>query len=130
MSHNPLGSLDGLPCSLDFPRLRSLELDKCDLGNQGAVRLLQALRAPNLRKLSLYQNGVSNEAVQALTSNPTLCNLEELSMSFHPGIDDEGARLFREAPYLDRLSELQLLDTGISDNALGQLRQRFRHVRR
>jgi hypothetical protein len=130
LSSNHLGPLDGLPPALDFPRLRTLELDRCHLGNQGAARLLQALRAPNLRTLSLYQNELGNEAVEALTSNPTLRNLEELSMSYHPGIDDEGARLFCEAPYLDRLGELKLFEAGISDDALAQLRRRFRHVRR
>ncbi len=130
LSLNPLGSLDGLPSALDFPRLRSLELNNCRLGNQGTVRLLQALRTPNLRQLSLYQNDLSNEAVQALVSNPTLRNLEELTMSFNPGIDDEGVRLFCESPCLDRLSRLQLLETGISDAALARLRLCFHHVRR
>jgi len=130
LSSNHLGSLDGLPSSIDLPQLRSLELNHCHLGDQGAVRLLQALRAPNLRKLSLYQNELSNEAVQALTCNPTLHNLEELSMSYHSGIDDEGARLFRESPCLDRLDRLMLMETGISDDALANLRKRFRQVHR
>jgi hypothetical protein len=130
LSHNHLGSLDGLPSALDFPRLRWLELDSCRLGDQGAVRLIRALRAPNLRQLSLYQNELSNETVQAITSNPSLRHLEELSLSFHPGIDDEGARLFCESPLLERLDQLQVLDTGVSDSALAQLRRRFRRVRR
>jgi uncharacterized protein (TIGR02996 family) len=128
LSTNHLGSLDGLPSALEFPRLRLLELDHCYLGDQGAVRLLQALRAPSLRRLSLYQNELSNEAVGALTSNPTLCSLEEVSMSYHSGIDDEGARLFCESAYLDRLRVLQLFETSISDKALTRLRRRFRHV--
>jgi hypothetical protein len=130
LSLNHLGPLDDLPSSFDFPRLRKLELDDCHLGDQGAVRLLRALRAPKLRELSLYKNDLSNEAVQALTSNPTFRRLEKLSMSFHSKIDDEGARLFCDAPHLGRLSYLQLLDAGISDDALARLRRRFRQVRR
>jgi uncharacterized protein (TIGR02996 family) len=130
LSHNHLGPLDGLPLLLEFPRLQTLELEECHLGAQGAVRLLRALRAPNLRTLTMYKNDLTNEAVQALTSNATLCNLEKLSLSYHPDIDDEGARLLCEASNLGRLKDIQLLDAGISDDALTRLRKRFKHVRR
>jgi hypothetical protein len=130
LSSNRLGPLDGLPPSLDFPRLRALEMSDCRLGDQGTARLLGGLRAPNLRRLSLYQNDLSNEAVRALASNPTYRNLEHLSMSYHPGIDDQGARLLCESPHLSRLKSVQLFETGVSEDALARLRRRFRHVRR
>jgi hypothetical protein len=110
--------------------LRTLDLDGCQLGDEGAVRLLKALRAPNLRSLSMSKNNFTNEAVQAITSNATLCKLERLSLSYHPAIDYYGAWQLYEASNLGRLKHINLLDAGISDHTLARLRKRFGHVRR
>jgi hypothetical protein len=130
MGHNPLGPLEDLPAVADLPRLRELELESAGLGDRGAGRLVRALRAPELRELILYENDLGNETAHAVASNASLRNLEKLSLSYHPNLDDEGARLLEESPYLERLTTLQLFETGISDQALARLRRRFRHVSR
>jgi uncharacterized protein (TIGR02996 family) len=128
-SSNDLSQLDGLPERIDLPRLRMWELDYCALGDEGGARLVRALRAPPLRDLSLYENDLGNATVHAVAHNPSLRRLERLSLSYHLAIDDEGARLLCESPYLDRLTELQLFETGVSEVGLARLRKRFRTVK-
>jgi uncharacterized protein (TIGR02996 family) len=129
LGNNPLGALDGLPGAVELPRLRQFGLQHCELGDAGAVALVRALRAPNLRELTLYQNDLGNATVAAIASNPSFARLENLSLSYHSAIDDDGARVLVEAPYLNRLETLQLFETNVSTRALHQLRKRFRNVR-
>jgi uncharacterized protein (TIGR02996 family) len=128
-SSSDLSRLDDLPTRIDLPRLREWDLSYCRLGGAGGARLVRALRAPHLRDLALYRNDLDNATVHAVASNSSLRRLEKLSLSYHRAIDDEGVRLLCESPYLDRLIELQLFETGVSKAGLRRLRKRFRHVR-
>lgn len=125
---NPLGPPEDVPATIMLPRLRELDLNSSELTDAGAARLIRAIRAPRLRDLNLYKNELGNESVRAIAANPSFRNLEELSLSYHSNIDDEGAKALLESKYLNRLRELQVFESGISDAGIEMLRKRFRRV--
>jgi Leucine Rich repeat len=96
--------------------------------DRGAGRLINAVRAPNLRKLSLSGNDLGNETVHAIAANPAFRKLENLSLSYNAAIDDDGAKALAESPHLGRLRGLSIFETSVSDSGLELLRKRFRNV--
>lgn len=128
MGSNPLGPPEGVPATIMLPRVRELDLGSSELTDAGAARLIGAIRAPRLRDLKLYNNKLGNATVHAIAANPSFRNLEKLSLSDHRAIGDEEARILAESKYLNRLRELQLFHSGISDAGIAMLRKRFRRV--
>jgi len=99
------------------PRLQSLRLDHCAIGERGAAALAAALRAgaaPRLARLRLAGNFVASEGVRVLTEAPLPAALRTLDLR-HNEIGAAGAGAIAAAlPRLRRLERLLL-----SDNDLG-----------
>ena len=72
------GTLFGSP---HLMRIRSLSLEDCDLGDDEVVCLAKSLFVGQLRWLSLAQNYVDREGVEALATSTSLRNLRYLDLS-------------------------------------------------
>lgn len=102
-------------CIRSRKKLLSLSMEACGIPNIFVRESLPFL--PNLRKLALGQNSLTNESLRLiLTSLPAL---EHLNIS-HNDIDDGGFIFddFSEQCHVSRLSYLSLANTKITDETL------------
>ena len=137
LSDNPIGP-DGARALASGPwhSLRELELDRCPIGDEGAVSLAGSAFLPSLRRLHLRSAGIGSAGAEALAASAT--ELERLRLAHDPigtaGLDawvrsrswaslrwvdlhDTSISSFRAllAPHDPPLQHLQLLD--VSGNA-------------
>jgi uncharacterized protein (TIGR02996 family) len=106
-----------------FCRLRTLDLDGCQVGDAGA----QALAAGTywaLTTLQLRANRIGDAGAEALGRSPSLASLKALHLNAN-NIGDEGARALADSPHLKGLEALDLQHNPITPPAAAVLRQRF-----
>ncbi|CAK0848215.1 unnamed protein product [Prorocentrum cordatum] len=123
-------SFDGMPpptpaqvaglagCLRLCARLEKLDLNNCNIGDDGAQALAKALPSmPGLQYLHLPSNGIGDDGAQALAKAlPSMRGLQWLSLSSN-GIGDDGAQALAKAlPSMPGLQYLYLARNGIGDD--------------
>jgi uncharacterized protein (TIGR02996 family) len=98
--------LQAVLASAHCPRLRSLELNTCQLGPRGAKALADCPRLESLIHLDLCDNYVGDEGLAALAASPYLTHLRKLSL--HDYIGAQGAAALAQAPNLAGLTYLDI----------------------
>jgi Ran GTPase-activating protein (RanGAP) involved in mRNA processing and transport len=95
-----------------WPRLKKLYMGSNGLDSASVKVLSQASSLQGLEALSLENNPLDDDALEALVKSPVLANLKELKLS-RTGITGEGCAHFEQASF----AGLELLDIG--RNAVG-----------
>ncbi len=127
LSSNYLGTGDGyraryygdslkMLAGASFPRLATLNLARCEMGNNSLVLLAQSTGFPALRRLHLDRNRFGRRGAQALARGPLLSPVRVLTAQGpgnperHPRtrVGDGGARALAESPGAARLVYLDL----------------------
>ncbi|CAK0846032.1 unnamed protein product, partial [Prorocentrum cordatum] len=99
-------------------RLEELDLNKCNIGDDGAQALAKALPSMGaLQVLGLASNGIGDDGAQALAKAlPSMPGLQYLDLSSN-GIGDDGAQALAKAlPSMRGLRQLLLNGNGIGDD--------------
>jgi hypothetical protein len=78
----------------------------------------------SLEVLELWNNGIEPAGVEALAGSAHLATLRQLRLGCN-SVGDRGAKALLSSPYLNHLTFLDLVWTGISANVQEDLRQRF-----
>ena len=93
--------------SAHCPRLRSLELDACQLGPRGAKALADCPRMESLIHLDLLDNYIGDEGMAALAASPYLTALRTLRIDLN-NIGPAGVEALAASVSLGGLEELFL----------------------
>jgi uncharacterized protein (TIGR02996 family) len=106
--------LASLLASSLWPRLTSLSLSHCSLGDAGAALLVAALPAGRLGALSLNYSGLTAATAAAFLAAPSWDRLEALSLAGN-ALGDEGVQMLARSPQLGGLRRLDLYDCGVGE---------------
>jgi len=125
--------LDELLASNLLPRLRRVDLQSmCTCGFcpiQDEIRhLVQSPQMAGITHLNLSGNRLTLRDLQEMVKSPHLGSLRHLNLSYNPLSASGRVRLVRlllEAPWLEQLEELVLLDVGLSRQAQELLENRL-----
>jgi uncharacterized protein (TIGR02996 family) len=134
-NHRFNDDLQAVLASVHCPRLRSLDLNTCQLGPRGAKALADCSRLESLIHLDLLDNYIGDEGMAALAASPYLSALRTLRIDLNDigpagvealatsvslaGLEDlflgdrigpAAAVSLRRSPYLTHLRELSLHD--------------------
>jgi uncharacterized protein (TIGR02996 family) len=88
--------------------LRRLTIGDCGLGDEAAEALAEAPPQDTLRVLKLGVHTLTLRGLTALTASPLLRSVTALDLAAGTGIEDEGAALLARSPHLGNLAELDL----------------------
>ena len=116
-------TMAGLAESPHLSRLRELWLPHNNLGDRGTIRLVSSAWLPQVRHLSLSDNGLSLEGTEALAGavgfRPRIL---DLSLN-EPG--DDGVAALVRAGVLDEAADLRLIHCHLGDRAAEALASRW-----
>ena len=97
------------------PMLEEIDLSRCPIGDAGLVSISDL---PSLRRLVLAGTKVSDDGLKALRPG----SLRTLDLS-GTKITDAGLKYLCKPGIAERLTELNLADTAVTDNAVEYLRK-------
>ncbi len=94
--------------------LQELNLDRTNQSKRASTKPFAKLSSlpPNLRKLCLSRNEISDETIEGLVACEALTQLTELDLQSNP-LSPEGIKKLAKCPYLSGLTVLSLSQTGI-----------------
>jgi uncharacterized protein (TIGR02996 family) len=118
----PLSTLGELLAAPIVPRLTSLSLERCRLGDEGAAILAADQRVAGLTALDLSDNGISAHGLRALAESPHLGRLRALRLSYNR-VGDSGAQALAQSPFLTGLHTLDLAGNGVGGGGVPALAQ-------
>lgn len=118
-----LASMEGLARSPHLGRLRELWLPHGNLGDRGALALGRAAWLPQIRSLSLSDNGLSIDGIVHLASGEGLRFLV-LDLSLNE-VGSQGLASLTESGALDEVRDLRLIDCRIGDEGVRALAGRW-----
>jgi uncharacterized protein (TIGR02996 family) len=95
-----------------LPRLQSLNLSGCRVGNAGARALAESPQLAALTSLNLGACNLGHAALQALATSPHLAGLTDLSLAAND-VRDTGVKALAGSPHLTRLGRLNLIKIGV-----------------
>ena len=96
LRYSPLGSsgfvrfIESIP---ELPDLESLQLRWCALGDDAMYALANCEKLPNLNRLELPQNYITDLGASALLGSPYYTKVKSLDISFNPSPSDQNVRL-------------------------------------
>jgi uncharacterized protein (TIGR02996 family) len=96
-----------------LPRLASLNLQRCGIGDDGAAVLAVSPHPPCLGELNLQRCNLGPAGLQVLAGSPHRAGLTTLRLG-HNAVRDAGIKALASSPHLRRLVKLDL-----SQNAIG-----------
>ena len=105
-----------------FNSLECLNLNLCEIGDEGLKHLSNGV-FNKLNHLYLFHNNISSEGIKHLCTSTFINNLILLSLTDNPNIGDTGIRYMKENKEWEKLSTLNLNNTGLTDLALEYLVQ-------
>jgi len=93
--------------SAKVPRLKHLDFELAEIGNQGAVAIAQSPGMANLEELRLVDNNIGPEGAEAVAASPHLRKLRELDLGTSR-IGDRGEIALANSPVIETLESLDL----------------------
>ena len=83
----------------------TLDLEKANIGNDGAKELAQMEILAQVTRLELGDNQIGDEGVNALMASPHISNVKILNLKSNE-ISEQGVQAIANSPNLDRLEQL------------------------
>ncbi|MDY3561516.1 TIGR02996 domain-containing protein [Gemmata sp. JC673] len=107
LEENPLGPTGAATlAAARFARLRYLDVEKCELGDDGLLALIRADWFNGLVSLRLNQNGITDRAAVELARSPALARLTSFDLS--GGVGDDTAAVLAASPHAANLRWLSI----------------------
>jgi hypothetical protein len=104
--------------------VRSLAVGSCQIGPAEAAALAASPNLGNLVVLNISDNPLTAAGVRALVAAPWVTSLREF-YAYGSGLDDEAGLLFANAPGLEKLKVLSLVNNPFTEASRAPLRERF-----
>jgi len=105
-----------------FSSLECLNLNLCEIGDEGLKHLSNGT-FNKLNHLYLFHNNISSEGIKHLCTATFISNLILLSLTDNPNIGDTGIKHMKDNKDWEKLTTLNLNNTGLTDLALEYLIQ-------
>ncbi len=126
--HNSIGpeGLAALVASPHLGRLGKIDLSNNPIGREGVTAIVAA-SLPRLRDLDLWRCQIGDAGAHLIAGSPASSRLTKLTLSYND-LTDAGAQALLESPHLGAITRLEVLGNPFSDPVKEALVRRFGDV--